>query len=308
MTMIGGVYLVTKNFDDIKPLIQDDKKNIHENLLSKLTEYQKLYLQLKSLIEQTFTPEHEKLEEIQHILSLLMDYFGPEIEMLMDQHELMNQIVNDNKRLSNLLKQKNQIISGILDDHETEKLLLSQHTLDPLEQILYSFLLGIRALNQEIESESATMYLVSLKDKIEYQLDQLKKTSFHLYPICIHDLGPIGAIKSYYGLLRDIDNITIDIKFQGNLKRQPNKIEMQLYRFSRHLIQIIDTHTTLSQLNIAFNETDNEIVVKFDGEKLVELLSKTTEYKFYKEIVDSIADVHILEEKHKIQIELAKEK
>ena len=231
----------------------------------------------------------------------------PKIEMISKPKEVTSQMANDHNQLSDLLKQKNQIISGILDHHENEKLLLSQHTLDPLEQILYSFLLGIRALNQEIKTESSITYLISLKDKIEHQLNQLKKTSFHLYPICIQDLGPIGAIKSYYELQKNLDK-TIDIKFQGNLKRHPNKVEMQLYRFTRHLIQIIITHTTLPQLTLVFNETDDEIAVAFDGEHLVEKLSKTSEYTFYKEIVDSIEGVHILEKNNKIHIKLAIEK
>ena len=62
------------------------------------------------------------------------------------------------------------MINYIWDVNENEKCQLARETLDPLEQILYSSLLGIHTLEQEAQSTSAKEYLTTLKKEIERQL------------------------------------------------------------------------------------------------------------------------------------------
>lgn len=227
------------------------------------------------------------------IQPLIQDY---RIKMNNHEPELINNILNDYEELLQLFKQKNDLINRIWDVHENTKYQLAQETLDPLEQILYSSLLGIRTLDQEVQSDSAKEYLASLKKEIEKQLSQLKEASISVYPICMQDLGPYGAIKSYYELLKEGNNISIDIDFKGTLKRQPHKIEIALFRFIQHLIQIIDNLHTVTTLSVSITEKDGRIVITFEGKALVERLNHSSEYQLFKELIDSIEDVEILEE------------
>ncbi|RUL54680.1 hypothetical protein [Lysinibacillus antri] len=212
------------------------------------------------------------------------------------ESEFINRILDDYEELLHLFKQKNDMISHIWDTYENEKYYIAQNTLDPLEQILFSSLLGIRTLDQEAQSDSAKEYLATLRKEIERQLDQLKKTSISIYPICMQDLGPYGAIKSFYELLKEGGKIKIDVEFQGFLKRQPHKVEIHLFRFVQHLILMIDTLNTVPTLIVSINEKDAQIVLTLEGEALVEQLGHSSEYHFFKELVDSIKDVEMLEE------------
>lgn len=187
------------------------------------------------------------------------------------------------------------MINHIWDTNENEKYLLAQETLDPLEQILYSSLLGIRTLEQEAQSASAKEYLATLKQEIERQLYELKKASISIYPICMQDLGPYGAIKSLYELLKEGNKLTIDVDFTGALKRQSKKIEIQLFRFMQYLIRIIDNLKTVASLTVSVYEKDGEIVLTFEESTLVEQLQHCSEYRLFKELLDSIGDVEILE-------------
>lgn len=226
------------------------------------------------------------------IQPLIQDY---RIKMNNNEPELINNILNDYEELLQLSKQKNNLINQIWDVHENLKYQLAQETLDPLEQILYSALLGIRTLDQEVQSDASKEYLASLKKEIERQLSQLKEASISIYPICMQDLGPYGAIKSYYELLKEGNNLTIDIEFKGTLKRQPHKIEITIFRFIQQLIQIIDNLHTVPSLNVSINENDGQIVLTFEGEALTEQLNHSSSYQLFKELVDSIEDVEMLE-------------
>lgn len=226
------------------------------------------------------------------IQPLIQDY---RIKINSNEPEIINNILNDYEELLQMFKQKNDLINRIWDVHENTKYQLAQETLDPLEQILYSSLLGIRTLDQEVQSDSAKNYLASLKKEIERQLNQLKEASISVYPICMQDLGPYGAIKSYYELLKEGNNITIDIDFKGTLKRQPHKIEINIFRFIQHLIQIIDNLNTVPSLSVSINEKDGRIVLTFEGEALTERINHSSQYQLFKELVDSIEYVEILE-------------
>ena len=235
--------LVTNRFDDIQPLIQDDRIKINSK-----------------------------------------------------EPELFNNLLNDYKELLQLFKQKNDFINQFWDVLENKNYQLAQDILDPLEQILYSSLLGIRTLDQEAQSDSTKEYLASLKKEIEKQLIQLKEASISVYPICMQDLGPYGAIKSYYELLKEGNNITIDIHFKGTLKRQPHKIEITIFRFIQQLIQIIDNLKTISSLSISVYEMNGQIALTFEGVALVQRLKDCSKYQLFKELVDSIEDVKMLEQ------------
>lgn len=223
---------------------------------------------------------------------LIQDY---RVKIDSNEPGVMNNILNDYEELLQLFKQKNDLINQIWDVHENIKYQLAQETLDPLEQVLYSSLLGIRTLDQEVQSDAAKQYLASLKKEIERQLNQLKEASISIYPICMQDLGPYGAIKSYYELLKEGNNITIDIDFKGTLLRQPHKIEITIFRFIQQLIQIIDSLHTVPSLSVSINEKDDLIVLTFEGEALTERLNHSSTYQLFKELVDSIEDVEILE-------------
>ncbi|MCH7322922.1 hypothetical protein LZ480_13660 [Solibacillus sp. MA9] len=232
------------------------------------------------------------MNRIGDIQPLIQDYRS---KISANESELTIKLLDDYEDLLQLFYQKNEMINRIWDFHENEKYQLAQETLDPLEQILYSSLLGIRTLDHEAKSDSAKNYLASLKKEIEKQLNHLKEASISVYPLCMQDLGSYGAIKSYYELFKEGKNITIDIDFKGTLKRQPHKVEIHIFRFIQHLIQIIDNLNTVVTLSITINEKDGRIVITFEGEALVERLNHSSNYQLFKELIDSIEDVEILE-------------
>ncbi|WP_332651524.1 hypothetical protein [Lysinibacillus sp. 54212] len=232
------------------------------------------------------------MNRIGDIQPLIQDYRS---KISDNESELTIKILDDYEKLLQLFEQKNEMINRIWDFHENEKYQLAQETLDPLEQILYSSLLGIRTLDREAQTDAAKEYLASLKKEIEAQLQQLKEASISVYPICMQDLGPYGAIKSYYELLKEGKNITVDIDFRGTLQRQPHKIENNIFRFLQYMIDIIDSFNAVDSLSVTINEGDGRIVITFEDEALVERLHHSSKYRLFKELVDSIEDVEILE-------------
>lgn len=295
--------LVSDSYSDKESSIEDYREKLNDTVISQLMDHRKLFLQLKSQID-----DHERAEDIQQKMTALLNYIEHEISLVMDQNKLINQIIDDYEQLLVLLREKNFVIGEILHRHENERLQLFHNILEPLTQLQYSLLLGIRAFDQKALSASAKEYLDELTETIEYKLDQLKKTTFELYPIWLQDLGTVKAIKYYYNLLKEINKIHIDIKFQGKLTRHTNEIEIRLFRLVQHFIQIMNAYSNLSQLKISFEETDDQIVAKIEADRWVDL-SKSPEYLLFKEVVDSLVGVSLsesLKNEWKLNIMIAK--
>lgn len=265
------------------------RNKLNDTVLSQLIDHQKLFLQLKSKID-----NHEKVEDIQQIMSTLLNYFELEISLVIEQNKLINQIIDNYEELLLLLRDKNHVIGEILNRHEKERLQVFHNILEPFAQIQYSLLLGIRAFDQKTLSASTKEYIDELIEMSEYKLDQLKKMTFKLYPIWIQDLGTVEAIKCYYHLLKESNKIHIDIKFKGKLTRHTNEIEIQVFRLLQHFIQIMDAYSNLSQLKISFSETVDQILVKIKANRWVDL-SKSPEYLLFNKVVDSLVGVNLLE-------------
>lgn len=224
-----------------------------------MTNSRKLLISQYENLKSQLSPDHEKL---------VSDFFR-------EHSDLLDQLYQDRKN----------IVAEILEKHEEEKRTLSENTLDTLEQLLYSFLLAIRSLDMEPISNSAKNYLHSLKDTIVHQLDQLKQVTLNLYPTGMHDLGPVGSIKSYYETLKARDRITTLVEFQGSLQRQPQKLELQLFRFIQYLLLIIKEP---QQFGITFEEKWDRIIVKLKGQNLVPKLIELPEYQFFLQLADSL--------------------
>lgn len=211
-----------------------------------------------------------------------------------NESDLSTKILDDFEELLHDYNQKNEMITQIWALHQDEKYQLVQETLDPLEQILYSSLLGIRMLDQEVQSESAKAYLTNLKKEIEQRLSDLKKVSINVYPSCIDDLGVCGAIKSLYEVLKKGNEITMDIDFKGTLNKQPHKINITAFRLLQYLIQIIDKLKNIPSLKISFAEKAKEIIIALEAEGLTKKLQQNSEYMLLKELVDSLGDWEIV--------------
>lgn len=281
--------LVSNSYDDKEASMEDYREKLNNTVLSQLMDHRKLFLQLKSQID-----DHKEVEDIQQKMTTLLKYLELEISLVMDQNTLINQVIDDYEELIVVLREKNFVISEILTRHENERSQLFHNILEPLTQIQYSLLLGIRSFDQKTLSASAKEYLDELIETIDIKLEQMKKKTFQLYPIWLQDLGTVEALKYYYNLLKEINEIHIDIKFQGKLKRYPHEIEIKLFRLLQHFIQIINSYSNLSQLILSFSESDDQIVVKIEADCWVDL-RKSTEYLLFKKVVDSLVGVNLLE-------------
>ena len=233
------------------------------------------------------------INRIGDIQPLIQEYRS-QIGSSTNESELSAKILDDFEELLHLYNQKNDMINQLWTFNQNEKYELAQKTLDPLEQILYSSLLGIRMLDQEVQSESAKEYLATLKKEIEQRLYELKKASISVFPICIQDLGAYGAIKSLYEVLKKGNEIKIEISFKGTLNRQPTKIEIQAFRLTQYLIQLIDSLETVTSLQVSGIEKAKQIIIVFEATGLAQQLQLKTEYALIQKLADSLGNCEVI--------------
>lgn len=292
MNKMGGVATVTNSKSDMKP---------EENMLLDQLNNEDLLKQIDSDLIQN------KGTTIVKLLNNTTSYDPTEKEIILS---FLNQLMAQNRLLHQKVDNKNQVISTILCELEREKRTFTNKTLEPHAQILFSFLLGLQALENEIISDKAKNYLITLKSEVKNQLDELHKSLMNLYPLSINDLGAIGSVKSYYDYCFDNKELNVNVTFHGQLKRHEEKLEIQLFRFVQFFITLIDKKTNTTNLKITFQESEDMIQLTFVGNAPSDTITKIPEYQLFQEKIDYIAKRYTilnLQDHFQIELDIAKD-
>ncbi|MDQ0155705.1 hypothetical protein [Robertmurraya andreesenii] len=202
----------------------------------------------------------------------------------LQNQDLLDQTIAENKQLMEVIKHKNLVIENLLETYEEIRRYLSEKNLDSLEQLLYSLLLLIRALEGEPISNSTKDYMKTLKSTANEQLKQLRQTSTFLFPTCLADLGPAGSIRAFYSNLSKENIIRVKIAFQGQLQRFPDRIEIQLFRVLQRIIRTLD-ELTIPQATIIFER--DRLKIQLDQESMT-ILKQSSELIYVHHLVDSM--------------------
>lgn len=202
----------------------------------------------------------------------------------LQNQDLLDQTIAENKQLMEVIKHKNLVIENLLETYEEIRRYLSEKNLDSLEQLLYSLLLLIRALEGEPISNSTKDYMKTLKSTANEQLKQLRQTSTFLFPTCLADLGPAGSIRAFYSNLSKENIIRVKIAFQGQLQRFPDRIEIQLFRVLQRIIRTLD-ELTIPQATIIFER--DRLKIQLDQESMT-ILKQSSELIYVHHLIDSM--------------------
>lgn len=236
------------------------------------------------------------MDQVGHMQQLIENY---RFQAEQQESTLAQNILNDYEHLLQLFKQQNDLVNRIWDVYEQDRYEIAQNTLDPLEQVLYSTLLSIGTLEKEVQSSALKDYLDSLKEIINENLNELKHVSIDVYPICIQDLGAYGAIKSQYEMLKETGKLTVDVSFEGTMKRQQRRVELLLFRSIQYLIKMTDKIKYSERVMISLQQHEQHATMLLTGDQLVAQLQQYEAFSLFSSFIEGIqgAQLTILSER-----------
>jgi signal transduction histidine kinase len=158
-------------------------------------------------------------------------------------------------------------VRRVVEAQELERARLARELHDETGQALTSILLGLRTLEQTVESEEGCAAIGSVRDLVVSTLHDVRRLAVELRPAALDDFGLAPAIERLVDTHRQDDSVDIDLEIQLGDDRLPADVETTMYRIVQEALTNVVKHADAGQVSVVIRRTDGAavLVIEDDG-------------------------------------------
>jgi signal transduction histidine kinase len=156
----------------------------------------------------------------------------------------------------------------VVEAQELERRRLSRELHDETGQALTSILLGLRSLEETLESDEARTASARLRELVVETLQDVRRLAVELRPSALDDFGLVAALDHLAESFEEQTGIAIDFAAALGKGRLPGEVETALYRIVQESLTNIVKHARARHVSIALTRMRNsvKVVVEDDGQ------------------------------------------
>lgn len=158
-------------------------------------------------------------------------------------------------------------VRRVVDAQELERKRLARELHDETGQALTSILLGLRSLEQSVESEETRAAVDSVRELVVSTLQDVRRLAVELRPAALDDFGLVPAVQRLVETFREQSGLEVDLEAQLGDERLPAEIETALYRVVQEALTNIVKHADAGRVSILLSRKGDAVVavVEDDG-------------------------------------------
>jgi len=158
-------------------------------------------------------------------------------------------------------------VRRVVEAQELERRRLARELHDETGQALTSILLGLKSLEQSVESEDALAAVDSVRELVVSTLQDVRRLAVELRPTALDDFGLVPAIERLAENFREQSGLHVDLEAQLGEERLPSEVETALYRVVQESLTNIVKHAGAKRVSILLARKDGTVVavVEDDG-------------------------------------------
>jgi signal transduction histidine kinase len=158
-------------------------------------------------------------------------------------------------------------VRRVVEAQELERARLARELHDETGQALTSILLGLRTLEQSLESDDAQTEIASVRDLVVSTLHDVRRLAVELRPAALDDFGLAPAIERLVDVHRQDASIDIDLEIHLADARLPAGVETTMYRIVQEALTNVTKHADATRISVLVTRTDKTavLVVEDDG-------------------------------------------
>ena len=155
----------------------------------------------------------------------------------------------------------------VVDAQELERRRLSRELHDETGQALTSILLGLRALEDTLESEESRRAISELRELVVATLQDVRRLALELRPSALDDFGLAAALEHLTTTFGEQTGMKVDFGAALGSERLPTEVETALYRIVQESLTNIVKHAHARRVSIALTKKEGSVkaVVEDDG-------------------------------------------
>jgi signal transduction histidine kinase len=158
-------------------------------------------------------------------------------------------------------------VRRVVAAQELERARLARELHDETGQALASILLGLRSLEQTLDSESALARVAAVRELAVTTLHDVRRLAVELRPATLDDFGLDAAIERLVETYREGAAATVDLELRIGPGRLPADVETTLYRIVQEALTNITKHASATRISVLLTRTERSavLVVEDDG-------------------------------------------
>jgi signal transduction histidine kinase len=156
----------------------------------------------------------------------------------------------------------------VVEAQELERRRLSRELHDETGQALTSILLGLRSLEESLETDDARAATAGLRELVVATLQDVRRLAVELRPSALDDFGLVAALEHLTASFQKQTGLQVDLGVALGEGRLPGEVETALYRIVQESLTNVVKHARARRVSIALTRMQHSVkaVVEDDGQ------------------------------------------
>jgi signal transduction histidine kinase len=158
-------------------------------------------------------------------------------------------------------------VRRVVEAQELERARLARELHDETGQALTSILLGLKPLEQTVDSAEAREALMSVRELVISTLQGVRRLAVELRPSALDDFGLVPAVERLAETFREQSGMRVDLESQLGEGRLPSEAETTVYRVIQEALTNVIKHAGADRVSILLQRKNSSVVavVEDDG-------------------------------------------
>ncbi len=158
-------------------------------------------------------------------------------------------------------------VRRVVEAQELERARLARELHDETGQALTSILLGLKPLEQTVDSTEAREALASVRELVISTLQDVRRLAVELRPSALDDFGLVPAVERLTDTFREQSGLQVDLESQLGEERLAREAETTLYRVIQEALTNVIKHAGAERVSILLQRKHSAVVavVEDDG-------------------------------------------
>ena len=158
-------------------------------------------------------------------------------------------------------------VRRVVEAQETERARLARELHDETGQALTSILLGLKSLDERVESAEGRAAVAELRELVVSTLQDVRRLAVELRPAALDDFGLVPAIERLLDTIAAQSGLDVDLQSRLGDRRLPAEAETALYRIAQEAMTNVLKHADARTVRVRLSPSESGVtlVVQDDG-------------------------------------------
>ena len=158
-------------------------------------------------------------------------------------------------------------VRRVVEAQENERARLARELHDETGQALTSMLLGLKSLEDHVETDESRTAVAELRQLVVATLQDVRRLAVELRPAALDDFGLVPAIERLAVTSGEQGGVSIDVRSDLGDRRLPAETETALYRIAQEAMTNVLKHAEAKLVRVHLSRSGRgaRLVVQDDG-------------------------------------------